>query len=189
MNVEAVIAYVGIGSNLGDRAGNLLLAVRGLLEASMCLKRLSAIYETEPVGVKETQLPYLNMIAEVEVKNITPEQMLARMLRVEYLLGRRRESPKAARTVDLDLILFGKNIYQTDFLSVPHPQMQQRRFVLVPLNELAPDLRHPVLQKTIAELLAETPDKSNVRRWNPIDANCASSSTSQFPIAKEPVKI
>lgn len=189
MNVETVTAYVGIGSNLGDRAGNLLLAVRGLLEASMCLKRLSAIYETEPVGVKDSQTPYLNTVAEVEIKNITPEQMLARMLRVEYLLGRQRESPKAARTADLDLILFGKINHHTDFLTVPHPQMHLRRFVLVPLNELAPDLRHPVLQKTIAELLAETPDKSNVRRWNPIEANRASSDSAQFPIAKEPVKI
>jgi 2-amino-4-hydroxy-6-hydroxymethyldihydropteridine diphosphokinase len=189
MNVECVIAYVGIGSNLGDRAGNLVLAVRGLLEASMCLKRLSAVYETEPVEVDKSQTPYLNMIAEVEVKNITPEQMLARMLRVEYLLGRRRESPKGARTADLDLILFGKIIHHTDFLTVPHPQMHLRRFVLVPLNELAPDLRHPVLQKTVAELLAETPDKSNVQRWNPIDANRNSSEAAQFPIAKDPVKI
>lgn len=189
MKVETVTAYVGIGSNLGDRAGNLLLAVRGLLEASVCLKRLSAIYETEPVAVDDKQPRFLNMIAEVEINNITPEQMLARMLRIEYLLGRKRESPKAARTADLDLILFGKNIHQTDFLTVPHPQMHLRRFVLVPLNELAPDVRHPVLQKTIAQLLVETPDKSQVYRWNPIDANPASSPATQFPIAKEPVKI
>ncbi|HYP51681.1 MAG TPA: hypothetical protein VEQ34_12125, partial [Pyrinomonadaceae bacterium] len=84
---------------------------------------------------------------------------------------------------------FGKNVHQTDFLTVPHPQMHLRRFVLVPLNELAPDLRHPVLQKTIAQLLVETPDKSQVYRWTPIDANLASSAAAQFPIAKEPVKI
>lgn len=189
MNVETVTAYVGIGSNLGDRAGNLLLAVRGLLEASMCLKRLSAVYETEPVGVEKSQPRFLNMIVEVEINSITPEQMLARMLRVEYLLGRRRESPKAARTVDLDLILFGKNIHQTDFLSVPHPQMHLRRFVLVPLNELSPDLRHPVLHKTVAELLAETPDESSVYRWNPIEAIQAPAPAPNFQIAKEPVKI
>ena len=121
MNVVSVTAYVGIGSNLGDRAGNMLLAVRGLLEASMCLKRLSAIYETEPFGVDDKQPRFLNMIAEVEINNITPEQMLARMLRVEYLLGRKRESPKAARTVDLDLNLFGKIVHHTDFLIVLHP--------------------------------------------------------------------
>src|SRR3712207_2166108 len=106
MNAENVTAYVGIGSNLGDRAGNLLLAVRGLLEASISLKRLSAIYETEPVEVDDSQPPFLNMVAEVEVHNITPEQMLARMMRIEYLLGRRRESPNDARTVDLDLLIF-----------------------------------------------------------------------------------
>lgn len=189
MNVESVTAYVGIGSNLGDRAGNMLFAVRGLLEASVFLKRLSAVYETEPVGVEDAQPRFLNMVAEVEVNNITAEQMLARMLRIEYLLGRRRESPKAARTVDLDLILFGKNVYQTDFLSVPHPQMHLRRFVLVPLNELAPDLRHPVLQKTVKELLAETPDEANVQRWNPTETNRDALPAPHFPIAKESVKI
>ena len=189
MNVETVTAYVGIGSNLGDRAGNLLLAVRGLLEASMCLKRLSAIYETEPFGVDDKQPRFLNMIAEVEINNITPEQMLARMLRVEYLLGRKRESPKGARTVDLDLILFGKIVHHTDFLTVPHPQFHLRRFVLVPLNELAPNLRHPVSNKTINALLGETPDKSSVSRWNPTSTNRALETEEQFAIAKEQIKI
>lgn len=189
MNVERVTAYVGIGSNLGDRAGNLLLAVRGLLEASMCLKRLSAVYETEPVETTENQPPFLNMIAEIEINNITPEQMLARMLRVEYLLGRKRESPKAARTVDLDLILFGKTIHRTDFLTVPHPQLHLRRFVLVPLSELAPNLRHPVLNKTVSELLAATPDKSNVYRWNPTNTKRAFEPEAHFAIAKETINI
>jgi 2-amino-4-hydroxy-6-hydroxymethyldihydropteridine diphosphokinase len=189
MNVETVTAYVGIGSNLGDRAGNLLLAVRGLLEASMCLKRLSAVYETEPVGVANAQPPFLNMIVEVEISSITPEQILARMLRVEYLLGRKRESPKAARTVDLDLILFGKIVHRTDFLVVPHPQLHLRRFVLVPLNELSPNLRHPVLNKTVRELLAATPDKSNVYRWNPTNTNRAFEPDAHFAIAKETIKI
>jgi 2-amino-4-hydroxy-6-hydroxymethyldihydropteridine diphosphokinase len=189
MNAENVTAYVGIGSNLGDRAGNLLLAVRGLLEASISLKRLSAIYETEPVGVDDAQQPFLNMVAEVEVHNITPEQMLARMLRIEYLLGRRRQSANAARTVDLDLLIFGKIVHNKDFLSVPHQKLHLRKFVLVPLNELSPNLLHPVLNKTIHDLLNETSDNSSITRWNPMDANNRFETPTHFTIAKEPAKI
>ena len=90
MEVENITAYIGLGSNLGDRAGNLLLAVRGLFEASMRVNRLSAIYETEPVGVAHAD-NYLNMVAEVFVTNITPAQMLARMIRIEYLLGQTQQ--------------------------------------------------------------------------------------------------
>jgi 2-amino-4-hydroxy-6-hydroxymethyldihydropteridine diphosphokinase len=103
---EVIVAYVSLGSNLGDRAGNLLLAVCGLTEASFIIHRLSAIYETEPVDVKSHN-DYLNMVAEIHVTNISPSQMMARMLRIEYLLGRQRETPKAPRTVDLDLLLYG----------------------------------------------------------------------------------
>jgi 2-amino-4-hydroxy-6-hydroxymethyldihydropteridine diphosphokinase len=140
--------------------------VRGLLEASICVRRLSAIYETEPFGVESHQ-NYLNMVAEAEVKNVTPEQMLARMLRIEYLLGRKRETAKAPRTVDLDILLFGETKHHTDFLTVPHPQLHLRRFVLIPLEELAPHLVHPVLGKTIRELINASEDAAIVRRWSP----------------------
>ena len=87
MHTETITAYVGIGSNLGDRAGNLLLAVRGLMEASFAVTKLSGIYETEPVGI-ENSACFLNMVAEIRAESITPSQMMARMLRIEYLLGR-----------------------------------------------------------------------------------------------------
>ncbi len=166
MNSEQTICYVSLGSNLGNRGANLLLAVRGLMEAHLSVTRLSAIYETTPVGV-ENHGKYLNLVAEVCVKNVTPEQMLARMLRVEYLLGRRREMPKAPRTVDLDLIFFGDLQYKSDFLTVPHPQMHLRKFVLVPLKEIAPLAVHPTFRKTVRELLAETPDNSEIYRFQP----------------------
>jgi 2-amino-4-hydroxy-6-hydroxymethyldihydropteridine diphosphokinase len=167
MELETVTTYVSLGSNLGDRAGNLLLAARGLLEASLEVKRLSAIYETEPFGV-EGHKDYLNMVAEIHVTNISPEQMLARMLRIEYLLGRRREATaKLPRTVDLDLLLYGDRLHSTDFLTLPHPKMHLRNFVLVPLAEIAPNFKHPLFHSTMQELLNASPDKSKAERWHP----------------------
>lgn len=166
MQTEIVTAYIGLGSNLGDRAGNLLLAVRGLTEASFAVQRLSAIYETDPVGV-ESEKKFLNMAAEVRVAGISPMQMMARMLRIEYLLGRMRPTPKAPRTVDLDLLFYGSVQTETDFLTLPHPRLHLRKFVLVPLNELSPHLVHPALNRTIQEILENAEDSSAVKRWNP----------------------
>ncbi|CAN5707658.1 2-amino-4-hydroxy-6-hydroxymethyldihydropteridinediphosphokinase [soil metagenome] len=166
METEVITAYVGLGSNLGDRAGNLLLAVRGLMEASFVVSKLSGIYETEPVGV-ENHAPYLNMVAEIHLTSISPSQMMARMLRIEYLLGRRDKNMKKPRTVDIDLLFYGEIQYNTEFLTLPHPRLHERRFVLVPLAEIAPHLVHPVLNKNIQEILQTVEDDSTVRRWNP----------------------
>ena len=100
------IAYIGLGSNLGDRAGNLLLAVRALMEASFCVDKLSAIYETEPLEI-ESNVNFLNMVAEIHVTNVSASQMMARLLRIEYLLGRRDKTVKKPRTADLDILFFG----------------------------------------------------------------------------------
>src|SRR5689334_5966424 len=160
-------AYVGLGSNLGDRAGYLLLAVRGMLDAGLDVIRLSSIYETEPVEYEE-QPSFLNMVAELRGSTLpSPEQTLARLLRIEYALGRTREVPLSPRTIDLDLLIFKDELSNTDFLKLPHPRLSARRFVLVPLNELVPNLVHPVLAKPVHELLAKTPDKSAVTRWRP----------------------
>lgn len=167
MENEVIVAYVSLGSNLGDRAGNLLLAVRGLTEASFIVHRLSAIYETEPVDV-ESHDDYLNMVAEIHVTNVSPSQMMARMLRIEYLLGRRREIPKAPRTVDLDLLLYGDRQIETELVTIPHPRLHLRNFVLVPLAEIAPHIIHPTLNLTIQELLEKSQDRSKVKRWQPI---------------------
>ena len=158
-------AYVGFGSNLGDRAGYLLLAVRGMLDAGLDVIRLSSIYETEPVEY-ENQPAFLNMVAELRGSTLlSPEQMLARLLRIEYALGRTRDIHLGPRTIDLDLLIFKDQQLESEFLTVPHPRIALRRFVLVPLNELAPRLVHPVLRKPISELLTQTKDRSTVTRW------------------------
>ena len=170
MKTDVITTYVGLGSNLGDRAGNLLLAVRGLMEASFTVCKLSAIYETEPFGLENPKehAPYLNMVAEIHVTSISPSQMMARMLRIEYLLGRRDKNLKKPRTADLDLLLYGDIQCHSEFLTVPHPRLHERKFVLVPLAELAPHLVHPILHKTIQEILQSCEDNSAVKRWNPI---------------------
>lgn len=169
METEVVTAYVGLGSNLGDRSGNLLLAVRGLMEASFFVNKLSGIYETEPVDLENAgeHPKYLNMVAEIFVTSVSPSQMLARMLRIEYLLGRKDKNLKKPRTVDLDLLLFGNFQLYTEFLTLPHPRMHRRKFVLVPLAELAPHFVHPVENQTIQQLLEALKDTSEVKRWNP----------------------
>jgi 2-amino-4-hydroxy-6-hydroxymethyldihydropteridine diphosphokinase len=158
-------AYVGLGSNLGDRAGYLLLAVRGMLDAGFDVIRLSNIYETEPVEY-ENQPAFLNMVAELRSSTLPPpEQLLARLLRIEYGLGRTRDIHMGPRTIDLDLLIFKDQHIETQFLTVPHPRIALRRFVLVPLNELVPSLIHPVLGKSISDLLAQTKDRSTVTHW------------------------
>ncbi len=170
MDTETITAYVGIGSNLGDRAGNLLLAVRGLMEASFLVTKLSGIYETEPVEI-ESNTNFLNMVAEIRAESITPSQMMARLLRIEYLLGRKDKSLKKPRTIDLDLLFYNHEQTETDFLTLPHPRLHLRNFVLTPMCEIAPSFVHPIFQKDIKSLLADCSDTSAVTRWNPFSAD------------------
>ncbi len=165
-NSQVDRAFVGLGSNLGDRAGNLLMAVRGMLEAGLLIARLSSIYETEPVDLLD-QPPFLNMVAELRKPLPAPEQLLARLLRIEYALGRTREVRRGARTIDLDLLLYGDETRATEFLRLPHARLDARRFVLVPLAELDARLIHPTLKRSIAELLNDLADNSHVERWRP----------------------
>jgi 2-amino-4-hydroxy-6-hydroxymethyldihydropteridine diphosphokinase len=161
-----VRAFVGMGSNLGDRAAYLLLGARGMMDAGLGVTRLSGIYETEPVGVVG-QPPFLNMVAELHVHTFVARQVLARLLRVEYVAGRRRDGRTGPRTLDLDLLFFGNEIHATDFLKVPHPRLHERRFVLTPMADLEPGLVHPVIGMTINELLVTLPDEGGVKRWRP----------------------
>jgi 2-amino-4-hydroxy-6-hydroxymethyldihydropteridine diphosphokinase len=160
-------AYIGLGSNLGDRAGNFLLAIRGLLDARIEVLRLSRIYETEAIETF-AQPRFLNMVVEVRGSTLPrPEELMARLLRIEYSLGRTRDASMAPRTIDLDLLLYGDETSDTQFLSLPHPRLHLRRFVMEPLNELAPAVIHPILNKSVAELLTELQDASSVELWTP----------------------
>ena len=162
-----ITAYVSLGSNLGDRAGNLLLGIRGMLDAGHEVTRLSQIYETEPVETF-AQPNFLNMVAELQVEaRLKPEELLEQLLGVEQLLGRTRDSLKGPRTIDLDLLLYGERLVDNQRLTLPHPQFHRRRFVLVPLAELCPNLEHPLIHRTMAELLRETTDRSGVKPWTP----------------------
>jgi len=162
-------AYVSLGSNLGDRAGNLLLAIRGMRDAGLEVTRLSQIYETEPVETFAQPL-FLNMVAELRVNaDLDPEEMMQRLLQVEHSLGRTRDLQKGPRTIDLDLLLYGDQIVDTKLLTLPHPRFHHRRFALVPLAELCPNFQHPVFHRSIRKLLQETADGSDVKPWMPGD--------------------
>lgn len=159
--------YVSLGSNLGDRAGNLILGLRGMLEAGLTIEGLSSIYETEPVETF-SQPVFLNMVAKLGSRSpVNSKQVLARLMRIEYALGRTRRLVKGPRPIDLDLLLYGDEIQSTEFLTLPHPRLHKRRFVLAPLAQLAPQLIHPILGLTIAALLDQLQDNSAVKVWRP----------------------
>jgi len=155
-----VLAYVGLGSNLGDRAGYLLQALSLLSRLPETrLLRLSPVYETDPVG--PPQPPYLNLVVEVDT-GLPPQRLLEALLEIERALGRERKERWGPRTIDLDLLLYGDWVLEEEGLEVPHPRLHQRAFVLVPLADLIPEGRHPVLGRTFAELLALL-DRKGVR--------------------------
>jgi 2-amino-4-hydroxy-6-hydroxymethyldihydropteridine diphosphokinase len=160
-------AYIGLGSNLGDRAGNLLLALRGMMEAGLEVTRMSSIYETEAVETFP-QPAFLNMVVQLRGNTLPrPEEVMSRLLRIENSLGRTRELAMAPRPIDLDLLLYRDEVSNTQFLTLPHARFHRRRFVLAPLAELAPRLVHPTFHKTISELLDDLDDDSAVTLWSP----------------------
>ncbi|MFQ5926523.1 MAG: 2-amino-4-hydroxy-6-hydroxymethyldihydropteridine diphosphokinase [Terriglobia bacterium] len=157
-------AYLSLGSNVGDRAANLERAVAALGEAGVQVRRRSAVYETEPVDVP-AQPWFLNCLVEVETE-LMPLGLLRALARIERQLGRRRSSsPRGPRTIDIDILLFGNHIVRLPELTIPHPRLAERRFVLEPLRELAPELRHPITRKTAAEMLTELSSAAQVRPY------------------------
>ena len=155
-------AYLSLGSNIGDRAHNITHALEQLASHSERLVKQSSLYETEPVELREQDW-FLNCVVEVET-NLRPQELMQVLLRIERSMGRERTVPKGPRIIDVDILLFGSERVHESHLEIPHPRMTDRRFVLVPFSEIAPDAVHPIMKKTIQQLLEDTPDHSEVRR-------------------------
>ena len=150
--------YIGLGSNLGERAQNLADARERLNAAGIQIVRESAIYETAPRDLTNQPM-FLNQVVEATFDGF-PRQLLARVMDIEREMGRKRVIAKGPRVIDIDILLFGKFVVETAGLSIPHPRIAERRFVLEPLAELAPDLRHPVTQLSMRQMLAKVADQA-----------------------------
>jgi len=153
--------YLSLGSNIGDRAANLRAAIDRLAAPRLTVQRVSPIYETEPVEYTN-QRWFLNLVVEAET-SLFPMQLLARIGKIERELGRVRTVPKGPRTIDIDILLYGKAVVQSATLEIPHPRMTERRFVLAPLADLAPDLRHPLTHLSIRQMLDQAPPSRMTR--------------------------
>jgi len=155
------LAYLSLGSNVGDRETHLKRAIERLAGIGNVVV-VSSFYETEPVEV--TGQPwFLNCAVKLDTEKM-PKQLMKSLLDVERDMGRRRGQRKTPRAIDLDILLFGTSIIDTKELTVPHPAMHQRRFVLEPMTEIAPEVRHPVFKRTIRELRDALPPGQTVKR-------------------------
>ena len=156
-------AYIGFGSNVGDRLAHINQALQCLSGAeSTLLVQVSSIYETQPVGY-DKQNWFLNGVVAVET-NLAPQHLLDLLKRVEEQIGRQHRIRWGAREIDLDLLIYDQLCINTPNLTIPHPEMHQRRFVLAPFAEIAPDTIHPSLQQTIQNLLCQLTDEKVVRQ-------------------------
>ncbi len=153
--------FLSLGSNVGEREAQLAEAIERLEAAGVQVVRKSSVYETEPQDLHD-QPWFLNLVLEVETR-LSPIQLLTAIQAIEESMGRKRDVPKGPRSIDIDILLYGVAIVETEDLQIPHPCLAQRRFVLEPLAELAPDLQHPRSGQTMRELLRDVQGQ-HVRR-------------------------
>ena len=156
--------YLLTGGNIGDRANYLLQAKEEIKKRCGAILQTSSLYQTAAWG-NESQGAFLNQVLAIKT-SLGPEELLKTILQIEEELGRKRELKYGPRTIDIDILFFNDEVINLHGLKVPHPQLQNRRFVLVPLNEIAPDKMHPLFKKTISQILAECPDPLAVNKFN-----------------------
>jgi len=156
------VVYLSLGSNLGDREANLRNAIERLRGVGNPIA-ISSFYETEPIDVV-SQPWFLNCAVKLDTEKM-PRQLITAILSLEQEMGRQRKQQKAPRTIDIDILLFGSSIIEIPSLTIPHARMHERRFVLEPLAEIAPDARHPIFKRTIRELREALPPGQTVKKF------------------------
>lgn len=163
--MDEKVAYLGLGTNMGDRLSNLVGAKDRLRSISgVRLRKTSSIYETEPIGMSAAN-SFLNAACSV-MTSLSPYQLVCSLKDLEWEMGRQNKGKMKPRIIDVDLLMYGSRKIQEDDLTIPHPRMHQRRFVLIPLCEIAPEAVHPVLKKNVYDILLELGDEDSVEFYS-----------------------